>query len=169
MVPAQRIERLNERDEVTRNQSCPLVYQLIERVLSIRTRFTPIDRPGRIVYFGPIERNMLAVTLHRQLLQIGRKTFEVLLVRQNRDCLCTEEISVPHRQKAQENRQVALERRGAEVLIHLVKAVEHRLEIFRAEGEYRREANRRVHGITSSNPVPKLEHVGCIDAELGYL
>src|ERR1700730_12815029 len=101
MMPAQRVERLEERDEITRNQSCPLVYQLIERVLSICTRFTPIDWPGQIVYFGPIECNVLAVTLHRQLLQIGRKTFEVLLVRQNRDRLCTEEISVPYRQKTQ--------------------------------------------------------------------
>src|SRR6267378_4564943 len=125
MMPAQRIECPEERDEVTRNQSCPLVYQLIERVLSICTRFTPIDWSGRIVYFGPIERNVLAVALHRQLLQVGRKTFEVLLVRKNRDCLRAEEISVPDRQKAQENGQIALERRGAEVLIHLVKAVEH--------------------------------------------
>ena len=55
-----------------RNQSCSLVNQLKERMLSVRPRFAPIDRSGRIVYLTPIERHMFAVAFHLQLLQIGR-------------------------------------------------------------------------------------------------
>jgi hypothetical protein len=49
-----------------RNQSCSLVNQLIERMLSVRPRFAPIDRSGRIVYLTPIERHMFAVAFHRE-------------------------------------------------------------------------------------------------------
>src|SRR5580700_6635417 len=64
VMPAERIERLDKRDEVTRNQPCPLVNQLIKGVLAVRSWFTPIDRPGWIVDFSCFERNVFAVTLH---------------------------------------------------------------------------------------------------------
>ena len=73
------------------------------------------------------------------------------------------------RQQGHEHRQVPLERRGAEVLVHLVEAVEHRAEVLRADGEHGREANRRVHRIAPAHPVPEAEHVGGVDAELGHL
>ena len=53
---------------------------------------------------------MLAVALHRQLLEIGREALQVLLVGQHRDRLGAEEIVVPDGQEAHEHRQVALER-----------------------------------------------------------
>ncbi len=34
---------------------------------------------------------------------------------------------------------------SAEMLVHLVETIEHGAEIFRANGDHRREANRRVH------------------------
>ncbi len=43
VVPTQRIECLDERDKVTRDQSRSLVNQLVERMLAVRTWFTPID------------------------------------------------------------------------------------------------------------------------------
>ena len=70
------------------------------------------------------------------------------------------------RQQAHEHRQVALEWRGAEVLVHLVEAVEHGAEVVRADGEHRREADRRVHRVAPADPVPEPEHVGRVDAEL---
>ena len=62
---------------------------------------------------------MLAVALHRQLLQIGREALQILLVGQDGDGLRAEEIGVPERQQPHQHRQVLLERRGAEVLVHL--------------------------------------------------
>ena len=112
---------------------------------------------------------MLAVALHRQLLQIGRESLQVLLVRQHGDGLGAEEVRVPDAEQAHQHRQVLLERRGAEVLVHLVKAVEHGAEVLRADGEHRREADGRVHRIAPADPVPEAEHVRRVDAELGHL
>ena len=51
VVAAQRIERLDKRDEVARDQPRPLMNQLIEGVLAVGSRLAPIDRPGRIIDF----------------------------------------------------------------------------------------------------------------------
>ena len=67
------------------------------------------------------------------------------------------------------HRKILFERRGAEVLVHLVEAVEHGAEILRADGEHGREADSGIHRVAPADPVPKLEHVGGIDAELRHL
>src|ERR1700733_785785 len=103
-------------------------------MLAVGSRFAPIDWPGGIVNLGAIERNVLAVALHGQLLQIGWEPLEVLLVRQNRSSFGTEEIVIPHRQKPHQDGQVALKWRAAKVLIHFVKTVEHSSEIIRPNG-----------------------------------
>src|SRR5579859_1614935 len=63
------IQRLGEGDKVGRNQARALMKQLVERMLSVGARFTPIDRPGRVFDFEAVDRYMFAVTLHRQLLE----------------------------------------------------------------------------------------------------
>ena len=118
---------------------------------------------------GAVQRDVLAVALHRQLLQIGRKALEILLVRQHGDRLGAEEVVVPDAEQAHQHRQILLERRGAEVLVHLMEAVEHRAEILRADGEHRREADGRIHRIAAADPIPEPEHVGGVDAELRHL
>src|SRR5579863_5131177 len=80
----ERIERLIERNEVARYQPGPLMDELIERMLTVGPRLAPIHRPRRIGYGSAIERDVLSVALHGQLLQIGGKTLEVLLVWQHR-------------------------------------------------------------------------------------
>ena len=55
------------------------------------------------------------------------------------------------------------------MLVHLVKAVEHRAEILRADGQHRRKADGRIHRVTSADPVPEAEHVRRINAERGNL
>jgi hypothetical protein len=169
VVATKRIERLPERDEVTRDEPGALMDQLIEGVLPVGSGLAPVDRAGLVIDFRTIERDMLAVALHRQLLEIRREALQVLFVGQHRDGLCAKEIIVPHGQEAHQHWQVPLERRRAEVLVHLVKSVQQSAEAIRADGEHRREADRRVHGIAPADPVPELEHVGRVDAELGHL
>ena len=53
------------------------------------------------------------------------------------------------------------------MLVHLVETTEHRLEVFRPDGQHRREADCGVHGIPPADPVPEPEHIGGVDAELG--
>ena len=143
--------------------------QLIERMLAVGSRLAPVDRPGLVLGRSPIHRHMLAVALHRQLLEVGGKALQVLLVGQHGDGLGAEEVGVPDGQQSHEHRQIALEGCGSEVLVHLVEPVEHAPELLRADRQHRREADRRIHRIAAADPVPELEHVGCIDAELGDL
>src|ERR1700738_2882544 len=108
MVPSERIERLDESDKVTWDKPCPLMNQLIERVLSVGSRLAPVDGPGRVVNLGPLKRHVFAVALHRQLLQVGGKSLEVLLVRQDRNGFRAEEVVVPHCEETHQHRKVAL-------------------------------------------------------------
>ena len=109
---------------------------------------------------------MLAVGLHRELLQIGRKALQILLVGKDADRLRAEEVVVPDREQAHDHRQVAFERRGAEMLVDRVEPVEHRAEVLRADRDHGRKPDRRVHRVASADPVPEAEHVLRVDAEL---
>src|SRR5574341_2521520 len=95
-------------------------------MLSVGPRLAPVDRPGRIVDLATVPRDPLAVALHRQLLQVRGKALQVLLVRQDRNGLRAEEIRVPDRQQTEQHRQVALERRSPEVLVHPMEAVDRK-------------------------------------------
>ena len=55
------------------------------------------------------------------------------------------------------------------MLIHGVEAGQHLEEAFGADGDHRRQADRRVHRIAAADPVPELEHVARVDAELAHL
>ena len=69
---------------------------------------------------------MLAVRLHRQLLQVGREAVQVLVVGEDADGLGAEEVAVPDREQAHAAAgRFSLERRLAEVLVHRVEAGEH--------------------------------------------
>src|ERR1043166_4368791 len=94
-MPAEWRKCVTEGDKITRNQARPLVDQLIERMLPVRTGFTPIDRSGIVVDLFAIQSDVLAVTLHRQLLEISRKSFQVLLVGKDGDRLRIEEVRIP--------------------------------------------------------------------------
>ncbi len=52
------------------------------------------------------------------------------------------------------------------MLVHRVETGQHLMKLLRADGNHQREANRRVIGIATADPVPELEHVGGINAEL---
>src|SRR6202035_3985978 len=80
VMPAERVERLSESDEVTGDEPGALMDQLIEGVLAIGSRLAPIDRAGVSVHRRSIEPHMFAVALHRQLLEISRETLQVLVV-----------------------------------------------------------------------------------------
>ena len=61
--------------------------------------------------------------------------------------------------------QVALERRGAEVLVHRVIAGEHRPEGVGPDGDHERQADRGRQRVAPADPVPEPEHVLGRDAE----
>src|SRR5262245_32786732 len=74
VMPAERIERLVKGNEVCWNESGPLMDELIERMLAVGARLSPVHRTGVIGHLCSIECHVFAVALHRQLLQVGGKS-----------------------------------------------------------------------------------------------
>jgi hypothetical protein len=103
-----------------------------------RTHVTSVRQlPTRVVRnLLPVKRAVFAVAFHRQLLEVGRKTFQVLLVGQDGDRLRPEEIVLPDRQKTHHHGQILLEGSSAEVFVHLMETIQHRLKILRANRDY---------------------------------
>src|SRR5215470_7446442 len=138
-------------------------------MLAVGSRLTPVNRTGLILNFGAVQRDMFSVTLHRQLLQVSRESLQILLVGKDRNGSRVEKIGVPDSDQSHQNRQISLKRSSAEVLVHLMESVQHGPEILRTNGDHRRKANRRIHRVAPTNPVPESKHVGRVNAELRYL
>ena len=118
-----------KRDEVARDELRALVDQLVEGVLAVRARLAPHDRAGLVVDGVAVERDVLAVALHVELLQVGGEAGEVLVVGEDGDGLGAEEVVVPEPDEAEQHGQVLRERRRAEVLVHGVEAGQHLVEV----------------------------------------
>src|SRR5258708_26000914 len=117
-MAVERIQCLAERDEVAGDEPRTLVNELIEGVLAVGTGLTPVNGPRLIPGLSAVQRYVLAVALHRQLLEISREPLQVLIVRQHRNRFRAQKIVVPDREESHEDRQVSFERRGAEMLVH---------------------------------------------------
>src|SRR5215510_1742899 len=74
LMPSDRIQRLAKSDKVTWDQPGPLMDQLIKRVLSVCSRFAPVNGACLIRNGLSIGRDVLTVAFHGQLLQICRET-----------------------------------------------------------------------------------------------
>jgi len=94
---------------------------------------------------------------------------QVLVVGQHRDRFGAEEVAVPDRQQAHQQRQVGAARRFPEVLVHRVEAGQHLGEAGGADRQHRREPDRRVHRVAAADPLPEAEHVVAVDPELRHL
>src|SRR5208283_5953969 len=110
-------------------------------MLAVRAWFPPKDLASIVVDPRSLQGDVLAVAFHCQLLKIGRKALQVLFIRQNCDRLRVEKIRIPKREQPEQDREVAFERRGAEVLIHFVKTAQHSPEIVGSDGEHGRKSN----------------------------
>ena len=162
--------RASESDEVRRDEAGALVHELEEGVLAIGARLAPVDfTSGRGGNRGAIAAHGLAIGFHGQLLQVGREAAEVLGVGQHGVGLGAEEVGVPDTEEAHERRDIFLQWRGAEVLVHGVEALEEAHEVHRANGAHEGQADGAIHGVAAADPIPEREHVLGIDAELGYL
>ena len=158
-----------EADEVAGNQLGSLVNQLVIGVLAVGAGRSPHDRAGLIVDPIAVQIDLLAVALHVELLQVGAEAAEVMIVGQDGDGLGREEVVVPNAQQAQQDRQIVLPGGGAKMFVHGVEAGEHVAKIVGPDGQHQRQPDGRVDRVAAADPVPKLEHVGRVDAELGNL
>src|SRR5215468_709621 len=113
-MPAKNMQRLGKSDEIARYEPGPLMDQLIKRVLTVCARLAPVNRTGIAGDRFALQRDVLPVALHRQLLEICRKPLQVPLVGQNGNRLCAEKVVIPKSEQAHEHRQVGFERSCAE-------------------------------------------------------
>src|SRR5262245_7147707 len=95
MVVVHRVQRLAEADEVTGDEPRTLVDELVEGVLTVGPRLAPVDWGGVVVHLHTVKGDVLTVALHRELLQVGRKPFEILVVGENCDGLRAKKVAVP--------------------------------------------------------------------------
>ena len=165
VVITQRIMAHRWRDKVTRDHLGALVDQLIERVLTVGTRLTPDNRAGLVIHRLTVAIHILTVGLHVALLEVSRKTVHVLIVWQNRFSFSAIEIVVPQANQRQQYRQVVRQLCFGEVTIHRMRAGQQLLEIIKTNRQRNRQTDRRPQGITATDPIPELEHVGGIDTE----
>src|SRR6267142_3367665 len=126
--------------------------QLIERMLSVSAGLAPKDRTGVIGNLFSVKGYVLAVTLHRQLLEVRWEPFQILFVWQDRDRLRIKKVGVPNSKQTEENRQVPIKRLCAEVLIHLMEAVEHGTKIGRANRQHGGQTDSGIHRVASTDP-----------------
>src|SRR6516164_3020626 len=108
-------------------------------MLTVGAGLTPINGASIVSDMVAVDGDVLAVTLHRQLLEIGGKPLHILLVREYADGQGAEEVVVPDGKQAHQHRKVALERCSTKVFVDLLATIEHRAEVFRADRDHRRE------------------------------
>jgi hypothetical protein len=80
-MSSQRIKCFGKCYEIARYEFGSLMNQLVEGVLTVRSRFAPVDWRRFICDFGAVKRDVLAVALHRQLLQIRGEPLQILFIR----------------------------------------------------------------------------------------
>ena len=147
--------RLDADEEIGRDQPRALVQQLVEGVLAVRAGLAPHDRRGLHVDDAAVAIDALAVAFHFELLQIRRQPLQVLLVGQHRVRIGAEHARIPDAEQAEHDRRVLLDRRGAEVLVHLVRAVEDLLEVAVADGERRSAGRSTTTANSGRRPSPR--------------
>jgi hypothetical protein len=80
----------------------------------------------------------------------------------------TVKVVVPDTDDSHKNRQILLERRGLEVLVHRVRAAEELLKVLEADHERDAEADRGPERVAAADPVPEREHVRGVDPERSH-
>src|SRR5512135_188738 len=132
MVLAHGVVRDSRSDKITGYDFCPLMDELVEGVLSVRTRFSPNHGPGLITDFATIPINIFSVAFHIALLKICGEPVHVLIVGQYGLGLGAKKIIVPDSDHGENDRYVRFIRRLPEMDVHGIGALQKLREIFKS-------------------------------------
>ena len=169
-MPAERIQRLRERDEVARNEPRALMDQLVERMLAVGAGFAPVDRAGGVVH-AACRRASRACRCSPSSAAAGRRESASGIARRagrrpsaHRRNRCTRRASSP-------SSTGRLRSNGAVRKCSSIswKPASIARKFVGSDGEHRRQADGRIHRIAAAHPVPEAEHVCGVDAELRHL
>ena len=101
-----RVMRLGRHYKIAGNDCCALMKKLIECVLTICSRFTPNDWSCCIIYFISASVYVLSIALHIALLEVGRESMHVLIIRQYSFAFVIPEIAVPDANQRHDHRYI---------------------------------------------------------------
>lgn len=163
------VVRLGGHDEVGGDELGTLVQQLEEAVLGVGGGLTEEDGAGGVLDILAGAGDGLAVTLHGELLQVGRETVQVLVEGGHQVGLGTEKVAVPHAQQTTEDGNVLLQRSLTEVLVHGVSTGQELVEVVVTDVQSDGQADGAPDGVTTTHPGLETEHVLLVNAELGDL
>ena len=159
----------HRRDEVTLDRLGALMQQLIEGVLGVRPQLAPQHRTGRVVDHLAIVGHRLAVGFHLQLLEVACEVLQATVVGQDGVGADIEEVVVPDTSQRQQHRQVVFQRRGAEVLIQLMRPGQQATEVVHADIERDGQTDGAPQRIAAADPIPEQQLMFRRDAPLGHL
>ena len=152
------VGRRRRDQEVEGNDLGSLMDELEEGVLAVGAGLAPNHRPGRRIGGRAVELDVLAVALHLQLLEIGGKAPEPLVVGDHAMGRVAEDVAVPDAEQPHQDRDVALDRRFAEMLVDLVGAAQEFVEAVGPDRDRQRQPDARPDRIAAADPVPEAEH-----------
>lgn len=61
------------------------------------------------------------------------------------------------------------QRCSAEMIIHIVRALEQLFKVLKTNGQANGQANGRPERVTAAHPIPEAEHVGAVDTKRSHL
>ena len=157
--------RLRGDQELDGNDVRTLMQQLEEGVLAIGAGLAPDDGAGGALHRGPRFRHPLAVRFHVELLQIGGKARQALVIGNDGARRMPADVAVPDAEQTHQHRQVLQHRRVTEMLVHGMAAIEEAAEILWSDGDHQRQPDGRPDRIASAHPVPESEDAVLGDAE----
>ncbi len=153
------------RQEICRDQPGPLVDELIEGMLAVRSRFSPDDRARLIGHSVAVAVDALAVAFHVALLEVSGKAMHVLVVGKDDFGFGAEKVIVPDADERQDDRNIPFERSLSEMAVHLEGPLQQFFEVFEANSAGNGKPNGRPQRIPTANPVPEHKHVFPVNAE----
>ena len=153
-------------EEIDRRHVGPLVQQLEKRVLSIGAGLAENHRAGGGFDRRAGARHGFAVRLHVELLQIGGKAREPLVIGDDGMGGASQHIAMPHAQEAHQRGDVFIERRLAKMRVDVEAATQKLHEMIGPDADRQSQSDRRPQRIAAADPIPKAEHALGVDAEL---
>jgi hypothetical protein len=80
-----------------------------------------------------------------------------------------QDIAVPHRKQAHQHGNIPVDRRLAEMPIHIGSAAQKFLEFGGSDRNRQRQADARPDRISAADPIPEAEYASGLDTEFGDL
>ena len=110
----------------------------------------------------------LAVALHVKLLQIRRQELQILVIRNHRIPVDIVIVIVPNPQQRHNHRNVLLQRRGTEMVVHRLGAAQKLVKILVPDRNRNGKPDSRPQGVTPADEIPELKHIVDVNAEFRH-